>query len=98
MIVFEGVIRPREISQTVSIGEPVTFTVNKNNGISNLRWIHNGGESIPALDNTDTYTISTVTVQDAGVYECYQNDNRDQGLHAIFQLVVRGEQRNLDTI
>ena len=98
MIVFEGEIRPKEISQTVSVGEPVTFTVEKNNGISNLRWRHNGGESIPALDGWDTNTISSVTVQDAGVYECYQNGKRDRGLHAIFQLVVRGEQRNLDPI
>ena len=98
MIVFKGVIRPSEISQTVSLGEPVTFTLEENNGISNLRWRHNGGESIPALNGMDTNTISSVTVQDAGVYECYQDGSRDQGLHAIFQLVVRGKQTNLDPI
>ena len=75
----------------------MTFAVEVDIGVSTLRWRHNG-ELIPTLHGMDTNTISSVTVQDAGVYECYQNGKRNQGLHAIFQLVVRGEQRNLDPI
>ena len=94
----KGRIRPREISQSVSVGEPVNFTVDMNSGVNNLRWRHNGSESMSHLDDMDTYTINSVTLQDAGVYECYHNNMRNEGLHAIFQLVVRGEQGNLDLI
>ena len=82
----------------MSVGEPVTFAVERNNDVGTLRWRHNGGLSMSYLDNMDTYTINSVALQHAGVYECYQNGMRYQGLHAIFQLVVRGEQGTLEII
>ena len=69
----KGEVRPTNISQTVSVGDPVTFTVEKNNiVIRTLRWRHNGREPMSDLRGKATYTIPNVTIQHAGVYECYQ--------------------------
>ena len=65
------------------------FVVEKNHDFP-LRWRHNGGKVITELHDQNQYTISNVTVDDAGIYECHQNRARGTGEHAIFQLVVRG--------
>ena len=57
---------------------------------SNLRWRHNGGDEMKELNDQKTYTITNVTTNDSGIYECYENGRRSEGKHAIFQLVVRG--------
>ena len=88
----EGEVTPTEISQTVSVGESVTFNVVTNSGIEpTLRWRYNGSIAMRNLDGQTSYTIPSVTVQHAGIYECYQSPNRTNGKHAIFQLVVRGK-------
>ena len=85
-----GEVRPKEVSQTVSIGESVTFFVEKDQHVDNLRWRHDGSEPIAALDDQTQHTIPSVTLDDAGIYECHKNHARGTGGHAIFQLVVRG--------
>ena len=87
-----GEIRPRDVSQTVSVGESVTFVVVKDSELSEpLQWRHNGSSPKPGLMDQTQYTIPTVTLDDAGIYECHQNHARGTGKHAIFQLVVRGD-------
>ncbi|XP_072041905.1 uncharacterized protein [Amphiura filiformis] len=85
-------ITPQHISQTVSIGESVTFTIETSK--SALRWWHNniqynGNDNRPNWNDMTSVTIPRVTVNDAGVYECSQFGLRENGKHAIFQLVVR---------
>ena len=88
----EGKVTPTKISQTVSVGKSVTFNVVTNSGIEpTLRWRHNGNDGLRNLDGQTSYIIPSVTVQHAGIYECYQSSNRASGKHAIFQLVVRGK-------
>ena len=75
----------------MSVGGSVTFVVEKDHDLNYpLRWRHNGGKVTTELDDQIQYTISNVTVDDAGIYECHQNHVRGTGEHAIFQLVVRG--------
>ena len=80
---------PRQISQTVSVGQNVTFTVKTN--FHDLRWRHNDGDEIRELNGQKTYTITHVTNDDSGIYECHRDGKRSEGKHAIFQLVVRGK-------
>ncbi|XP_072041907.1 tyrosine-protein kinase receptor Tie-1-like isoform X2 [Amphiura filiformis] len=61
---------------------------------SALRWWHNnvkydGSRILPNWTNLTSVTIPSVTVNDAGVYECSEFGLRENGKHAIFQLVVR---------
>ena len=83
-----GEVTPQHISQTVSVGESVTFSMDT--AKSNLRWRHDNGNIIHGLNGQKSHTISQVTSADAGIYECYELNRRDMGKHAIFQLVVRG--------
>ena len=80
---------PRQISQTVSIGENVTFVMTTSN--PDHRWRHNGGDVIQELNGQQNYTITNVTTDNSGIYECYMDGQRHKGKHAIFQLVVRGK-------
>ena len=82
---------PRQISQTVSVGQNVTFVVMPESS-HDLRWRHNGGEVIDDLNGHKTYTITNVTTDDSGIYECHEDNRRSYGEHAIFQLIVRGTQ------
>ena len=81
---------PLQISQTVSVGQNVTFTMITSINIRDLRWRHNGGDVIERLNGQKTYTIFNVTTDDSGIYECYKYGKRSYRNHAIFQLVVRG--------
>ena len=81
---------PRQISQTVSVGQNVTFVVTTY--VHDLRWRHNGGDVIDDLNEHKTYTITNVTTDDSGIYECHEDNRRSYGEHAIFQLIVRGTQ------
>ncbi|XP_072041264.1 tyrosine-protein kinase receptor Tie-1-like [Amphiura filiformis] len=85
-------VTPQHVSQTVSIGESVTFTMTTTG--SELIWWHdnvqcNGKRNCPNWTNKKSVTIPSVTVDDAGVYECTKSNKRGDGKHAIFQLVVR---------
>ncbi|XP_072042769.1 uncharacterized protein [Amphiura filiformis] len=85
-------VTPQHISQTVSIGESVTFTMDTTK--SALRWWHNnvqynGIGNRPNWDDVTSVTIPSVTVDDAGFYECHEAGKRTNGQHAIFQLIVR---------
>ena len=83
-----GYVNPSYISQTTSVGENVTIIMKTSR--PNLRWRHNGGDVIKELNDQKIYTITTVTTNDSGIYECYEDGKRSDGKHAIFQLIVRG--------
>ena len=63
--------------------------------IPDLRWRHNGTATINSLNGNKTYTIDVVSTDDAGIYECHERNHRDDGNHAIFQLIVRGMYQKL---
>ena len=64
----------------MSIGESVIFDVEKDNNLLHpLKWRHNGSESKPELDGKTQYTIFSVALDDAGIYECHQNHAREYG-------------------
>jgi hypothetical protein len=55
-------------SQTVDVGEMVTFTVLASSaGTLSYQWRHNGDDIVAA--NDETYTILSVTSGDAGTYD-----------------------------
>ena len=87
---FSGNINPETISQTVSVGEMLNMTVATT--LEPLVWRKNGEVIIAWSYNNyqKTVIINSVSLQDAGIYECHQQNNRT-GTHAIFQVIVRGK-------
>ncbi|XP_071855149.1 uncharacterized protein [Apostichopus japonicus] len=73
---------------TVNIADNVTLSVPKPTQ-RNLRWRHNG-QVVPQWSNLRQITISNVTQDDEGIYECYLFKRRSLGGHAIMRLIVRG--------
>ncbi|XP_072041261.1 tyrosine-protein kinase receptor Tie-1-like [Amphiura filiformis] len=85
-------VKPEHISQTVSIGDPVTLKVITD--YTSLIWwhnnkIYNGEGNRPVWNDKKVVEIETVTLADAGIYECSVLNRRTFGLHAIFQVIVR---------
>ena len=58
--------------------------------VDNIRWRHNGGDLIAEWNNDQVVQLTNVGVGDGGIYECHRNGDRHNGLNAIFQLIVRG--------
>ena len=85
---FQGVITPERISQTVSVGDNVTLRV-QTATVDSLRWRHDGDFISDWNDNPDVL-LANVGINNGGIYECHRNHERYKGLHAIFQLIVRG--------
>ena len=74
----------------MSIGDSVTLEVTTTLDNTGLRWNHNS-DYISAWDGMKSVTITNVRKADEGIYECYEDGHRDDGLHAIMRLIVRGE-------
>ncbi|XP_071799173.1 receptor-type tyrosine-protein phosphatase T-like [Asterias amurensis] len=86
----EATIVPERQTITVNLGEPVTFSLSFPSGdISSLRW-RRSSVIISAWNNNPSPSISAVTEEDAGVYECHEGGERGKGVHAILRLIVRG--------
>ena len=81
-------IKPEKYTTTASIGDILELSVITD--VSNLRWIHNNGNEIDEWNDKTTVTIDNVRLADAGVYECYEDGQRELGRHAIMRLIVRG--------
>ncbi|XP_033099120.1 angiopoietin-1 receptor-like [Anneissia japonica] len=77
-------------TKTVSIWDSnVTLVVDQRNAsIENLRWAKNGNYNIE-WDNLTEISLENITLDDAGVYECYINDSWNEGKHAFMHLIVR---------
>ena len=72
---YEGLtITTQPISQTVSVGNSVVFTVAVSNGVDPIyyQWRHDEGNITDA--NGTVYTISEVETSDAGAYDCVVED------------------------
>ena len=55
-----------------------------------LRWAHNG-VPVSDWDGMGVVSITDVRKADEGIYECYEEGHRENGLHAIMRLIVRGK-------
>ncbi|XP_033122952.1 tyrosine-protein kinase receptor Tie-1-like, partial [Anneissia japonica] len=86
----KATVIPNVRTKTVSVRDSnVTFGVDQRNAsIENLRWAKNGNYNIE-WDNLTEISLENITLDDAGVYECYVNGTRDEGKHAFMQLIVR---------
>ncbi len=86
----DATIVPERQTITVNLGESVTLRVSFPSGeISSLRW-RKSSDLITDWANDPSPSISAVTKEDAGVYECHEAGNRGEGVHAILRVVVRG--------
>ncbi len=56
-----------------------------------LRWRLNGGDVIEDWNGMRSVDITNVRKADEGIYECYNDGQREMGVHAIMRLIVRGE-------
>ena len=65
----------------------VTTTKDNEN---NLRWRHNE-VLLSRWDGLKAVFITNVRKADEGIYECYEDGHREDGLHAIMRLIVRGK-------
>ena len=76
---------------TTSIGDEVSLDVTTTLSNENiLRWRHNEAPK-SAWDGMKKVTITNVRKADEGIYECYEDGHREDGLHAIMRLIVRGK-------
>ncbi|XP_033099119.1 uncharacterized protein LOC117102811 [Anneissia japonica] len=87
-------VQPITRTKTVSINDRnVTLgVINLNSTIeSDLLWTKDGKNN-SAWDGKATISFENITLNDAGVYECYSSSadyNRENGYHAFMQLIVR---------
>ncbi|XP_033105336.1 uncharacterized protein LOC117107714 isoform X2 [Anneissia japonica] len=86
----EAYIKPEKRTQTVSFGETVTLNMTLVDGnVTDLRWRRNEN-IIKSWSGMVNVTIEEVKKADAGIYECYLKNRRNEGKHAIMRLIVRG--------
>ena len=74
---------------TTSVGESVNLEVQTD--LTDLRWSYNGGPSITEWEEKKKVTIENVRKADEGIYECYNDGDREEAKHAIMRLIVRGK-------
>ena len=74
---------------TTNIGDSISLTVTTNLPDDVLRWNHDGSP-VTKWNSLKTVTIPNVRLSDEGIYECYEDGKREEGLHAIMRLIVRG--------
>ena len=74
-------------TKTTSIGDSVDLEVETD--FTNLRWSHNGGPNITNWAGRNKVNIDNVRKADEGIYECYNDGEREEAKHAIMRLIVR---------
>ncbi len=84
-------IKASQDTVTTSIGDSVTLSVSTSLSYTTLRWRHNGGDIIEDWSGLVNVDITNVRKADEGIYECYEDGQREMGVHAIMRLIVRGE-------
>ena len=88
---FIAEVTPATVVYTTSIGESVEFNVTYHDqNVQLLRWKHNNGSIINAWNGRSVVEILNVRKADEGIYECFVENRRELGLHAIMRLIVRG--------
>ncbi|XP_038068352.1 uncharacterized protein LOC119737808 [Patiria miniata] len=92
-------IMPKRQTITVSLGEALTLQVTTTlSPLPDWQWRKTSAEFNSWLNDwsgIQSPTISSVTAADAGVYECHVPQQRGQGRHAIFRVIVRGCPSNM---
>ena len=83
-------IKPTRSTITTSIGDEMSLEVTTTLDNENLRWRHNEAR-MSAWDGMKSVTITNVRKADEGIYECCEDGHREDGVHAIMRLIVRGE-------
>ncbi|PIK57181.1 Multiple epidermal growth factor-like domains protein 10 [Apostichopus japonicus] len=86
-LIFSELTFPKPMI-TANLADDITLSVPKPTQ-RNIRWRHNG-QVVPQWSNLRQITISNVTQDDEGIYECYLFKRRSLGGHAIMRLIVRG--------
>ena len=89
---FAAEVIPLKTTYSTSIGQSITLAVTykQHVDLQHLRWKHNDGSTITAWNGLSVVQISNVRKADEGVYECFVENRRELGLHAIMRLVVQG--------
>ncbi|XP_033121360.1 angiopoietin-1 receptor-like, partial [Anneissia japonica] len=83
-------VKPIVRAKTVNAGDSnVILGVKKFNGSENdLRWAKDGTLE-NKWDGLKKIIFDTITVADAGIYECFEYDRWEERKHAFMQLIVR---------
>lgn len=77
--------------KVASVGETIEFEVNITKKLeSPIKWRHNGVE-ITSWDNQLKVEIEDVQPENAGIYECFYEGRRNEGVHALMRLIVRSK-------
>ena len=87
---YIATIKGTSTTTSTSIGDSVSLDVTTNLAVTVLRWRHNG-EYVGAWDGMKSVTITNVRKADEGIYECYEDGHREDGVHDIMRLIVRGK-------
>ncbi|XP_033123698.1 tyrosine-protein kinase receptor Tie-1-like [Anneissia japonica] len=85
----DSYVEPIVRTKTVSTGDSnVTLGVKNVNGNNNiLRWAKDGIDC--DWNGLTEIKFDTITEAHAGIYECFQDDKREERKHAFMQLIVR---------
>ncbi|XP_072048343.1 receptor-type tyrosine-protein phosphatase S-like [Amphiura filiformis] len=70
-----------------SIGDSLSLEVDVTSS-GNFYW-NKDGSIIPEWSNQKTVTINQLGVTDAGIYDCYLDNERNEGKQAIIRVIVR---------
>ncbi|XP_013782266.1 tyrosine-protein kinase receptor Tie-1-like, partial [Limulus polyphemus] len=82
---------PEEPYIVANQGDDVYFAMKKVVALNlPLRWRHDGGDIIEKWNDQLNVSIPSVTITDAGIYECYYEGRRNEHVHGILRLIVRG--------
>ncbi|XP_055937511.1 receptor-type tyrosine-protein phosphatase mu-like isoform X2 [Argiope bruennichi] len=72
-----------------NLGEDVELEVNVTQKLElPVKWMHNGKE-VPEWDGLLTVQLTDVQPKNAGIYECFYDGRRGEGVHALMRLIVR---------
>ena len=92
LYLYTAEVTPATNIYTKSVGESVELIVAcHDQNVKLLRWKHNNGSIISAWNGLSVVEILNVRKADEGIYECFVENRRELGLHAIMRLVVRGK-------
>ncbi|XP_022248919.1 tenascin-like isoform X1 [Limulus polyphemus] len=82
---------PEETYIVVNQGEKVHLIMKEMKHLDlPIRWRYNGGDIIEKWNDQLTVTIPAASLADAGIYECYYEGRRNEFVHGILRLIVRG--------
>ena len=74
---------------TASVGDSIVLEVTTTR--SDVVLWNKDGSNVTDWNNQKQIVIDPVRVEDAGIYECYFQGERNLGKHAIMRVIVRGK-------